>query len=53
MVDQIEEFIIDEMVKAKDEFMSDNENERLIALIKHHSLETVLIELFRLKRRLQ
>ena len=53
MVDQIKEFIIDEMFKAKENFNSDDKDERLVALSRHHALESVLIMIFEMERQMQ
>lgn len=53
MVDQIKEFLIDEMFEAKGLFESEDEDERFIALVRHHTLETILIMIFKMERRLQ
>ena len=53
MVDQIKEFIIDEMFEAKEKFNSDDKDERLVALSRHHALESVLIKIYSMERRLQ
>ena len=53
MIDQVKEFLIDEMFKAQCKFDSENEEERFVALIRHHTLESVLIMIFSLERVLQ
>ena len=53
MIDQVKEFLMDEMFKAQNNFDSENEEERFVALIRHHTLESVLIMIFSLERVLQ
>ena len=53
MIDQVKEFLIDEMFKAQEKFGSENDDERFVALIRHHTLESVLIMIFSLERVLQ
>ena len=53
MVDQIKNFIIDEMCNAKAKFESEDNDEQLIALIQHHTLESILIVIFKMERRMQ
>ena len=53
MVDQVKEFIIDEMFKSKEKFGSEDKDEQLIALIQHHTLESILIWIFKMERRMQ
>ena len=53
MVDQIKEFLISEMFEAKGKFESEDDDERFVALIRHHTLESVLILIYSMERRLQ
>ena len=50
MIEQVKEFVIDEMFKAKEKFDSDDKEERFVALVRHHTLESVLMTIFEIER---